>query len=80
MMSKIKSESFTVLTWNVQGVRNYTQTNFKDVIPIMDEADADIMCLQEMPNAVDKIAKIKNIDTYNKCISKLNGNYDEKNY
>jgi len=69
------AKGFSVLTWNVQGVKNYTQTDFEDVAPLIDKTSADILCLQEMPHAKSKINMLKNIYSYDICIPKVNSNY-----
>jgi len=63
---------FQVLTWNVQGIKNYTRTAFDDVAPVIDSFSADILCLQEMPRARDQLVKLKRIRAFHCCISSFN--------
>jgi len=65
---------FSVLSWNVQGIRTYARTDFQKAIPGIDNSEADIICLQEVPFAFEKIKLLKKKNKYCSVISKYNRN------
>ena len=42
---------FSILTWNIQGRHYYGYTPFSKIAPLLEETRADIICLQEFPQA-----------------------------
>jgi len=63
---------FSVLTWNVQGRRLLVDTPFTNIMPFLETSPAEIVCLQEIPNAHRKLSLLKYFGQYHLVLSKLN--------
>ena len=65
---------FTILSWNVQGrkSRGTNSTPFKKILPFLAKGTFDIICLQEMCDATQKIINEAAFQGYNVFIPKLN--------
>lgn len=57
--------NFSVLTWNIQGTKYYTSTNFKKILPELNKIRADIFCLQEAQEILQQKNNIKELASYN---------------
>jgi len=60
--------NFSVLDWNIQGNKYYTRTNLKKIRPFLEETTADIICLQEGKEVVEKLNSFTKIKNYY-CVS-----------
>ncbi len=71
-------KEFNVLSWNVQGQRyRGTALPFEKILPALSSSTADIICLQEMPDAKSKLLGLPDFDSYHTFISELNKNSDQ---
>lgn len=61
--------TFSVLDWNIQGKKYYTQTNFQKIQPALEEIAADIICLQEGETIIDKLPYFRETHKYNYVFS-----------
>ncbi len=62
--------TFSILDWNIQGKKYYTQTNFKKIQPVLEDIKADIVCLQEGEPIIDKLNYFKQTHKYNYAFSR----------
>lgn len=66
-------KEFSVLCWNVQGVGSKTSVlPFRKAVPVLKSVNSDIICLQEMTDAKEKLSKIPELNNYHKFIPKNN--------
>lgn len=61
--------NFSVLDWNIQGKKYYTRTSLKKIKPVLEESEADIFCLQEGREVVDKIKDFAELQKFNYVFS-----------
>lgn len=65
-------KNFSVLTWNVQGRKLLADTPFTNIMPFLETTPAEIVCLQEIPDAHRKLSLLKYFGQYHMVISHLN--------
>lgn len=65
---------FSVLSWNVHGIRFYAKTDFEKILPILHSCTADVVCLQEMPEAKSKLAFMEKLHQCKFVIPTYNNN------
>jgi endonuclease/exonuclease/phosphatase (EEP) superfamily protein YafD len=59
---------FSILDWNIQGKKYYNiRTSFKKIQPVLEEINADIICLQEGESIIDKLDYYTKTKKYN-CV------------
>jgi len=66
--------NISVLTWNVQGRKLMYDTPFTNIMPFLESSPAEIMCLQEIPDAHRKLSLLKYIGQYYIAIPQHNNN------
>ncbi|MBL8030596.1 MAG: endonuclease/exonuclease/phosphatase family protein [Candidatus Doudnabacteria bacterium] len=66
-------KEFSVLCWNVQGVGSKRSVlPFKRAVPVLTSQNSDIICLQEMTDANEKLLNTPELNHYYKFIPKNN--------
>lgn len=66
--------NFSVLNWNIQGTKHYTNTNFNKIAPALKKIKADIFCLQEAQELIKLIKNIDELKLFNFVFSDENKN------
>lgn len=57
-----------MLSWNVHGRRYITKTNFKKIVPALEEHQADVLCLQEADEVRTKLHRVQALSDYDAVI------------
>lgn len=77
-------QQFSVLSWNIQGQRCHrsgsTVLPFKKISPALAKNTADIVCLQEIPDAKQKISHLPEFKNFYSFIPELNRAGDIKTH
>ncbi len=63
---------FSLLTWNIQGRHYFGYTPFSKIAPLLEKTQADIICLQEFPQARSALEKTKFDERYRVIIPPKN--------
>ncbi len=63
---------FSILDWNIQGTKYFTQTKFKKVRPILNKSKADIFCIQEGQDLFTEIRNMSKFKEFHLVFSKEN--------
>jgi endonuclease/exonuclease/phosphatase family metal-dependent hydrolase len=70
----------TILSWNVQGIKSgrMNSTPFKKVLPVLEGSQFDIICLQEMCDAAEKLTETAVLKGYHAFIPQKNSASDAR--
>lgn len=55
--------NFSVLNWNIQGIKYYTSANFNKIAPLLERSQADVLCLQEAQEMKKDILRFSRSNT-----------------
>ena len=58
-----------ILSWNIEGTKYYTSTNFKKIRPILEKIEADIFCLQEGQEFLAKLNEFQKFKDFKHIFS-----------
>ena len=61
--------NFSVLNWNIQGIKYYTSTNFSKIAPLLERSQADVLCLQEAQEVKKNLLRFGRFNTFKSVIA-----------